>query len=72
MERAIGRMKDFAIVKATLPLSMARIADQIVTVCAVLIPPFSCDLSDVDDYFVTLSESDSDYDADSESSNNES
>lgn len=79
VERAIGRMKNFAIVKATLPLSMARIADQIVTVCAllvnfqpVLIPPFSCDLSDVDDYFVTLSESDSDYDADSESNNNES
>jgi len=63
MESPTGRMKNFAVAKATLPLSMARITDQIVTVCALLvnfkpalIPPFSCDLSGVD-YFAILSES---------------
>ena len=67
VERAIGRIKHFGILKATLPLSMARIADQIVTVCAylvnfqpVLIPPQSVDLSDTEDYFAGMSDTDSD------------
>ena len=71
MKRAIGRVKDFAILNETLPISVARLADQIVTVCAVLvnfqpvlIPPLSADLRDVEEYFAMLS----DYDADSETS----
>jgi len=41
VESPTGRMKNFAVVKTTLPLSMARITDQIVTVCALLVkfPP---------------------------------
>ena len=34
VERAIGRIKNFAILKGTLPISMARMANQIVCVCA--------------------------------------
>ena len=71
MKRAIGRVKNFAILNETLPISVARLADQIVTVCAVLvnfqpvlIPPLSADLRDVEEYFAMLS----DYDADSETS----
>ena len=34
VERAIGRIKNFAILKGTLPITMARLANQIVCVCA--------------------------------------
>lgn len=36
VERAIGRMKSFNILKGTIPISMARITNQIVCVCALL------------------------------------
>ena len=36
VERAIGRIKQFAILKETLPLSMARLSNQIVYVCSML------------------------------------
>ena len=36
VERAIGRMKQFNILTSVFPLKMARIANQIVTVCAYL------------------------------------
>ena len=46
VERAIGRIKNFSILKGTLPLCMARLANQIVCVCAwltnfqpALVPP---------------------------------
>ena len=46
VERVIGRIKNYIILKSTLPISMSRIANQIVSVCAwlvnfqaVLIPP---------------------------------
>lgn len=79
VERVIGRIKNYAILKSTLPLSMIRLANQIVTVCAwlsnfnpVLIPP-PADTSteeEVASYFNALEDtsSDSDYDADSEMS----
>ena len=70
VERVIGRIKNFAILKGTRPLSMSRIFNEIVCVCGwlvnfqpVLVPPKSCDLEEVEEYFMTLS-SDSDYDAD--------
>ncbi len=34
VERCIGRIKNFAILRPTLPISMARIANQVVSVCA--------------------------------------
>ena len=36
VERAIGRVKQFSILKETLPLSMARLSNQIVFVCSML------------------------------------
>ena len=57
IERAIGRIKNFSILKSPLPLSMARIANQIVTVCALLvnfqpalIPLSTMEEPDVDEY----------------------
>ena len=75
VERAIGRIKNYAILKGTLPITMIRIANQIVCVCAwltnfqpALIPiPSNSDVEDeVDQYFHSIE--DSDYDADSEES----
>ena len=67
VERAIGRIKNFAILKGTLPITMARLANQIVCVCAwltsfqpSLVPPPQND--DVESYFDAID--DSDYDAD--------
>lgn len=78
VERAIGRIKNFTILKGTLPLSMSRIANQIVQVCAwlvnfqpVLIPPPSVDMDEVDTYFFNISNDKSDYDADTELSDDE-
>ena len=55
VERAIGRIKSFSILKGVIPLSMARITNQIVCVCAFLAnfqpalvpPPTDCDESDI-------------------------
>lgn len=77
VERAIGRIKSFSILKGVIPLSMARITNQIVCVCAFLAnfqptlvpPPTDCDESDiqVDEYFQQLSDCDSDSDNDTDS-----
>ena len=78
IERAIGRIKSFHILKHTIPITLAGLSNQIVTVCAflsnfkpVLVPPAEPHTeeefdssSDVDDYFVALSESESDSDED--------
>ena len=72
VERAIGRLKHFAILRSTIPLTMARLINQIVYVCASFQPALvpAPDVSDdseeseVDEYFDTLF--DSDYDAESE------
>lgn len=74
VERVIGRIKNYSILKGTLPISMIRLANSIVSVCAwltnfqpALIPlPGDTSTDDVDHYFQTLE--DSDYDADSEAS----
>ncbi len=78
VERAIGRIKNFTILKGTLPISISRIANQIVQVCAwlvnfqpVLIPPPSGDMEEVDTYFANLTNEESDYDADTELSDEE-
>ena len=70
VERAIGRIKTYTILKQTLPLSLARISNQVVCVCAylsnfkpVLVPPEASELVDesaltsVDDYFECLDDS---------------
>lgn len=73
VERVIGRIKNFAILKGTLPISMIRVANQIVSVCAwltnfqpVLIPLVSDSSTDeeVEKYFQSIE--DGDYDADTE------
>ena len=73
VERAIGRMKNFAILQGTFPISMSRIINQVVCVCAFLTnfmpalvpPPESLKDEDVENYFQALS-SDSEYDEISE------
>ena len=80
VERAIGRIKNFSILKGTLPLCMARLANQIVCVCAWLtnfqpalvpLPEHEAEESEdeVVDYFQSLYGSDSD--ADTEESEEE-
>ena len=72
VERAIGRIKNFSILKNTLPITMARIANQIVSVCAWLTNfqpalnpiPSDDDSESVEQYFESLYSSD--YDADTE------
>lgn len=71
VERAIGRIKNYRILKGTLPLSMARLANQIVSVCAwltnfqgILVPTSGQSDDNVDDYLKFAFESDSEYDAD--------
>lgn len=68
VERAIGRIKRFAILQGTFPLSMARLANQIVCICAwltnfhpVLISQPTETVEDVDRYFLSLSDSDSEW-----------
>ena len=66
VERAIGRMKCFDILKDTIPISMTRLTNQIVYVCGMLTnfqpalvnTSMSVDNSDtdVDDYFKTFSD----------------
>ena len=74
VERCIGRIKNFSILKSSLPLTLARLANQIVCVCAWLtafqpslvpLPESQSDIdsdTEVDNYFESLF--DSDYDAD--------
>lgn len=66
VERAIGRLKTFSILKQTIPISMARLTNQIVCVCAflsnfhpALVPPPQHEESDVQQYFEQLSDCDS-------------
>ena len=70
IERAIGRIKNFSILTSTLPITLARIANQIVRVCCwlvnfqpALIPPPFAEIgeSDVEDYFQSYYTSNSDY-----------
>ena len=77
VERVIGRINNFSILKGTLPITLSRTANQKVSVCCLLLnfqpvlipPPTDSEDSDVDNYFKL---SNSDYDADSESSDCES
>ena len=64
VERAIGRLKNFSILKETIPISLTRLANQIVCVCGflcnfhpALVPP-SEDIpeSEVEDYFASLTD----------------
>ena len=73
VERAIGRIKNYAILKGTFPNTMIRLANQVVSVCAWLtnfqpaLIPLPSDLGveeEVSSYFETIE--DSDYNADSE------
>ena len=74
VERAIGRIKLFSILKGTIPLSMARITNQTIFVCAFLtnfqpaLVPLPDQLSDADveKYFEQLSDCDTDSDSDGE------
>jgi len=64
VERAIGQMKLYSILKSTIPISLTRLTNQIIFVCAfltnfqpVLIPlPGDTD-DDVESYFEQLSDS---------------
>ena len=77
IERVIGRIKNYAILKGTLPITLSRIANQIVSVCtwlvnsqAVLIPPNPIEeVDEVDEYLDSYFDTESDYDADTERSN---
>ena len=70
VERAIGRMKNFTILKGTLPISLARLTNHFVCVCAflsnfqpALVPPSDVNESDVEQYFENIdSEEESDQD----------
>ena len=78
VERAIGRIKTFQILKGTIPISMARLTNQIIFICAfltnflpALVPlPKNSDEIDVENYFKQLSDSEIDTisDVDSDSS----
>ena len=82
VERVIGRIKNYAILKGTLPLTLSRIANQIISACAllvnfqtVLIPPTLVEeveeAEEVDEYFDRYFDTESDYDADTEPSGDE-
>ena len=70
IERAIGRIKTFQILKGTIPISLARLTNQIIFVCAfltnflpALVPLPATDHEsdeDVEEYFTHLSDSDTD------------
>ena len=79
VERAISRIKNYTILKGTLPITMIRIANQIVSVCAWLtnfqpaLVPLPSDSSvedEVSSYFQSIVPSD--YDSDSEASDDSS
>ena len=73
VERAIGRIKQFGVLYGTFPLSMVRLANQIVCICAwltnypVLISQPSETVEDVDNYFLSLSDSDTECISDEDS-----
>ena len=82
VERAIARIKNFTILKGSLPITLTRIANKIVCVCCwlvnfqpVLIPPpvegEEGEEVDVDEYFITFYSSESDYDVASELSDDD-
>ena len=81
VERCIGRIKNFKILGQNFPLSMIRIANQIVSVCAwltnfqpALIPiPIDSSEEEVADYYrsVLLTDSETEYEADCELSDND-
>ena len=70
VERAIGRMKSFSILKHTIPITLPGLSNQIVCVCAylsnfkpVLVPPYESSMnqdddsySDIDNYFAGISD----------------
>jgi hypothetical protein len=66
VEHAIGRIKHFSILKGTFPLSMVRILNQVVCVCAwltnfhpaLLPPPVESSQSDIEHYLHSLDDSD--------------
>ena len=75
VERAIRRIKTFEICRSTIPLSMARLSNQIVSVCAflsnfqpALVPqPRDVTEGDPDDYFRSLcSDSETDWSSSSD------
>ena len=62
VERAIGRLKNFSILRGVFPLKMARLANQIVSVCAFItnfFPPLVPPPTDVDDTIDISDSSDS-------------
>lgn len=77
VERAINRIKRFSILQGPLPITLSRIANQIVTVCCWLVnfqpvlisPPASASMSDddkeVEDYFQSFYSSESESNDDS-------
>ena len=79
VERVIGRIKNYSILKGALPITLSRIANQIVHVCAwlvnfqtVLIPPkFVKEVDDVEEYLDSYYDTESDYDADTELSDDD-
>ena len=79
VEGAISRIKNYTILKGTLPITMIRIANQIVSICAwltnfqpalVRLPSDSSVEDEVSSYFQSIAPSD--YDADSEASDDSS
>ena len=69
VEQAIGRIKTFRILKESIPISMARLINQIVCVCAFLSnfhpalvpqPPKTLSETEVDEYFEQLTDTESD------------
>ena len=79
VERAIGRIKNYSILKGTIPISMARLTNQIIHVCAFLtnfqpaLVPLSqyCSEEQVEDYFKQLSDIDSDTDSGTDADHND-
>ena len=73
VERAIGRIKSYAILCQELPITMARIINQIVTVCAFLSnfkpalvpPPQTMSEDEVEGYWLELDDTDDKLESDS-------
>ena len=75
VERAIGRIKTYRILTSTIPLSMARLRNQIVCICAFLSnfhpalvpqPPKVSSEADVDKYLEELSDSENEVTSESD------
>ena len=81
VERAIGRIKNYSILKATIPLTLSSLSNQIVCVCSfltnflpALVPcPDKLEDCNIESYFHSLTDSDTDSmcSNDSECSSNE-